>query len=604
MRADAPLNRYKRLWRSIAPRRRLQFSFLLVLMVLASFADILSIGAVVPFLGVLMTPERVFSQPAFAPVIQWLGITEPQGLLFPFTMAFAAAALLAGAMRLMLLYAQTRLSHGIGADFSLSIYRRTLFQPYRVHISRNSSELIAAISSKTASVVYQTLLPLLSLISSCFILTAILAALIAINPQIALVAFLGFGLIYAGVVMMTRRALIRDGQRANREQARVVKALQEGLGGIRDVLLEGAQETYVRTYRSADAPMRRAQANIQIVAGSPRYGIEAVGMVFIAALSYWLAIQPEGIVASISVLGALALGAQRLLPILQLMFSSWSSLRAGKPALDDVLAMLEQPLPVHASSTEPVKPVAFDRDIALEAATFRYSVDSEPVLNALSLTIPRGEKVGFIGATGSGKSTLLDIVMGLISPDEGRLLVDGIPIDDSNIRGWQVRIAHVPQHIFLTDDTIAENIAFGVPRSEIDMDRVREAAVRAQVANVIEALDEGYDTPVGERGVRLSGGQRQRIGIARALYKKADLLVLDEATSALDTGTEGAVMDSLDSLGQELTVLMVAHRLSTLRNCGRIVELEQGRIRRIGRYDEIIGDGASTSTPNGAAETT
>lgn len=604
MRADAPLNRYKRLWRSIAPRRRLQFSFLLVLMVLASFADILSIGAVVPFLGVLMTPERVFSQPAFAPVIQWLGIAEPQGLLFPFTMAFAAAALLAGAMRLMLLYAQTRLSHGIGADFSLSIYRRTLFQPYRVHISRNSSELIAAISSKTASVVYQTLLPLLSLISSCFILTAILAALIAINPQIALVAFLGFGLIYAGVVMMTRRALIRDGQRANQEQARVVKALQEGLGGIRDVLLEGAQETYVRTYLSADVPMRRAQANIQIVAGSPRYGIEAVGMVFIAALSYWLAIQPEGIVASISVLGALALGAQRLLPILQLMFSSWSSLRAGKPALDDVLGMLEQPLPVHASSTEPVKPVAFDRDIALEAATFRYSVDSEPVLNALSLTIPRGEKVGFIGATGSGKSTLLDIVMGLISPDVGRLLVDGIPIDDSNIRGWQVRIAHVPQHIFLTDDTIAENIAFGVPRSEIDMDRVREAAVRAQVANVIEALDEGYDTPVGERGVRLSGGQRQRIGIARALYKKADLLVLDEATSALDTGTEGAVMDSLDSLGQELTVLMVAHRLSTLRNCGRIVELEQGRIRRIGRYDEIICDGDSTSTPNGAAETT
>ncbi|MGQ3076571.1 MULTISPECIES: ABC transporter ATP-binding protein [Rhizobium/Agrobacterium group] len=604
MRADASLNRYKRLWRGIAPRRRLQFSFLLVFMVLASFADILSIGAVVPFLGVLMTPERVFSQPALAPVIQWLGITEPQGLLFPFTMAFAVAAILAGAMRLMLLYAQTRLSHGIGADFSLSIYRRTLFQPYRVHINRNSSELIAAISSKTASVVYQTLLPLLSLISSCFILTAILAALIAINPQIALVAFLGFGLIYAGVVAMTRRALIRDGQRANREQARVVKALQEGLGGIRDVLLEGAQETYVRTYRSADAPMRRAQANIQIVAGSPRYGIEAVGMVFIAALSYWLAIQPEGIVASISVLGALALGAQRLLPILQLMFSSWSSLRAGKPALDDVLAMLEQPLPAHASSTEPVTPIAFDRDIALEAATFRYNVDSEPVLNAFSLTIKRGEKVGFIGATGSGKSTLLDIVMGLISPDEGRLVVDGIPIDDSNIRGWQVRIAHVPQHIFLTDDTIAENIAFGVPRPEIDMDRVREAAVRAQVANVIEALDEGYDTPVGERGVRLSGGQRQRIGIARALYKKADLLVLDEATSALDTGTEGAVMDSLDSLGQELTVLMVAHRLSTLRNCGRIVELEQGRIRRIGRYDEIIGDGTSTSMPNGAAETT
>lgn len=602
MSADAALNRYKRLWRCVSSRRRVQFSFLLVFMVFASFADILSIGAVVPFLGVLMTPERIFSQPFFAPVVQWLGIREPQGLLLPFTVAFASAALLAGVMRLALLYAQTRLSHGIGADFSLSIYRRTLFQPYRVHISRNSSDLIAAISNKTASVVYQTLLPILSLISSCFILFAILATLIAINPQIALIAFLGFGLIYAGVVLMTRRALIRDGQRANREQARVVKALQEGLGGIRDVLLEGAQETYVRIYRSADEPMRRAQANIQIVAGSPRYGIEAVGMVFIAGLSYWLAIQSEGIVASISVLGALALGAQRLLPILQLMFSNWSSLRAGKPALDDVLSMLEQPLPPHSDSSHPLTPIPYKHEISLQEVCFRYNEGGEPVLKNVCLTIHRGEKIGFVGTTGSGKSTLLDTVMGLILPDEGVLAIDGTRIDETNIRGWQARIAHVPQHIFLTDDTIAENIAFGVPRGSIDMDRVRDAAARAQVAHVIERLDQGYDTLAGERGVRLSGGQRQRIGIARALYKKADVLILDEATSALDNQTEDAVMQSLESLGEELTILMVAHRLSTLKNCGRIVELEHGAIKRVGRFEDVIGDGVASLMPNGAVE--
>jgi ABC-type multidrug transport system fused ATPase/permease subunit len=564
-----------------------QFAILFVFMILASFAEVISIGAIVPFLGVLMTPDLVFDHPLAQPLIGWFKLTEPRELLLPLTAGFALASLLSGAMRLVLLYAQTRLSHGIGADFSLSIYRRTLFQPYAVHAARNSSEVIAAISNKTSSVVYQTLLPILSIFSSLLILTAILLALFAIDPTIALIAFAGFGTIYGLIIFLTRRRLIQDGKRVSLEQNRVIKALQEGLGGIRDVLIEGAQDTYVKIYRDADRPMRRAQANIQIIAGSPRYGIEALGMVFIAVLAYSLAIRPGGILGAISVLGALALGAQRLLPILQLLFSNWSSLRAGRPSLLDALDMLDQPLPAH-SSLPPPQPLPFHKAVTLDGLSFRYTDDAPWVLRDINLVIPRGSRIGFVGTTGSGKSTLLDIVMGLLQPSEGQLKIDDTVVTAENHRAWQVHIAHVPQDIFLTDDTIAENIAFGVPRGQIDMAQVRKAAASAQIAGTIDSWELGFDTMVGERGVRLSGGQRQRIGIARALYKKADMLVLDEATSALDNTTEDSVMQAIDSLGDELTVIIVAHRLTTLRKCTQVIELADGRISRAGSYQDIV----------------
>jgi len=563
---------------------------LLVLMLLASFAEILSIGAVLPFLGVLTAPERIFEMPVAQPIIQALKLTEPKQLLLPLTIAFGLAALIAGTMRLLLLWASTRLSFATGADLSINIYRRTLYQSYAVHCARNSSEVIDGISGKANGVIYSIIVPTLTLISSSVMLTAILIALLAVQPVIALVAFGGFGLIYIVIVRLTRKQLMADSKCVARESTQVIKSLQEGLGGIRDVLIDGSQETYCEIYRNSDAPLRRAQGNSLFISASPRYGMEALGMLLIAALAYFLAQQVDGIAKAIPILGALALGAQRLLPVLQLAYGSWTQINSGQASLKDTLELLNQPLPDYANQL--VTQLPFNQSIILRQLSFRYGEQAPYVLNQFNLTITKGSRVGFIGTTGSGKSTLLDIVMGLLQPTNGLLEIDGQPINPASYRAWQSHIAHVPQAIFLADSTIEENIAFGIPREQIDHSRVKRAAEQAQIAESIESWPKQYQTFVGERGIRLSGGQRQRIGIARALYKQADVIIFDEATSALDSETEHAVMRAIESLSKELTLLIIAHRLTTLKSCTQIVELSNGNIKRTGRYQDIVNQSA------------
>jgi ATP-binding cassette subfamily B protein len=579
---------FKRLWSHMSLRRRGQTVLLLVLMLVTALAEVLSIGAVLPFLGVLTSPEVVFKQPMLAPFIAALGIVTPAQLLLPLTIAFALAAVLSGAMRIVLIWAQYRLSSVIGTDLSLNVYRRTLFQPYAVHVARNSSDLIAAISSKINAVISQSLMPALLLVSSFFLMTMILGVLLLIDPLIAITAFVGFGLVYVLVIMLTKKRLQRDSKLISQQSNKVVKALQEGLGGIRDVLIDGTQNTYCDIYRTADQSLRRAQANVNIVSGSPRFMIEALGMVLIAGLAFVMAQRSEGLSGAIPVLGALALGAQRLLPVLQQAYSSFSSIRGNQRNLEDVIDLLDQPMPDQPLGV--VQPISFTQGIQINQLSFQYAEQSPWVLKGVNLSIEKGSRVGFIGSTGSGKSTLIDLVMSLLQPTQGTLEIDGQAITLANQRAWQAHLAHVPQSIFLADSSIAENIAFGVPRALIDMQRVQRAAQQAQIAQTIEGWEKGYETFVGERGVRLSGGQRQRIGIARALYKQANVIVFDEATSALDNETERAVMQAIDDLGDELTVIIVAHRLSTLKHCTKIVELKQGQVLREGRYEDIVGD--------------
>jgi ABC-type bacteriocin/lantibiotic exporter with double-glycine peptidase domain len=577
-----------RLWVFIEPRRRVQLGCLFILMVFASLAEVVSIGAVLPFLSALTAPDVFFNHKYAQPFLQYLNISHPKDLLLPFTVCFSVAVVLSALMRLLLLWVQTRLSHNIGADFSLNIYRRTLYQPYAIHVSRNSSEVIAGISNKANSIIYSALFPVLNIISSFMMLVMILGALIFISPIVALVTIVGFGSIYGIIIMLTRKRLAQDSLRSSRETTQVIKALQEGLGGIRDVLIDGTQKTYCQIYRNADLPLRRAQANIVIVGGTPRFGIEALGMIFIAVIAYLQTTNSEqGGSMTVPVLGALALGAQRLLPVLQQAYYSWTTMKGGEVYLRDTLDLLDQPLPVYAD--EPVSDaIPFNTNISLDSVCFRYTPESPLVLDNLNLVIPKGARVGFIGVTGSGKSTVLDVIMGLLKPSSGNLMIDGVNISQKNYRSWQAHIAHVPQAIYLADATILENIAFGIPFEEIDYERVQEAASKAQIARSIESWDKQYLTKVGERGVRLSGGQRQRIGIARALYKKADVIVFDEATSALDNHTESEVMAAIENLGSDLTIIIVAHRLSTLKSCSRIFDIEAGTVTRIGSYNEIV----------------
>ncbi|MBK8725003.1 MAG: ABC transporter ATP-binding protein [Holophagaceae bacterium] len=576
-----------RLWRSLSERRKRQFGLLTALVLVSAFTEVVSLGAVLPFLGILTAPERAFRHPVVARLADLLGITVPEKLVLPLSLCFIAAVLAAGGVRMLLLWATTRLTSSVGSDLGLDVYRRTLYQPYQVHLARNSSEVLTGITNKISVVVYGVVMPLQTLAISVVMIFAIMATLMVIDPAVALAATLGFGCSYFLITQIARNRLARNSADIAREETQVVKALQEGLGGIRDVLLDGTQPTYCNIFRKADLPLRRAHAHNSLTGQSPRYIMEALGMVLIAMLAYGLTLKPGGVAASLPVLGALALGAQRLLPALQQGYNAWVSIAGSQASLADTLDLLEQPLPPEAFLPPP-EPLPFRNEVAFEQVRFRYSEDGPWVLDGLDLSIPKGARIGLVGSTGSGKSTTLDLLMGLLAPTEGRLLVDGQPLVGPAVRAWQRNLAHVPQAIYLADTTLAENIAFGIEPKAIDLDRVRQVARQAQIAEFIEGRPEGYGALVGERGIRLSGGQRQRIGIARALYKQASVLVFDEATSALDNATEQSVMDAIEGLNRDLTIFLIAHRLTTVMRCDRIVELAHGKVVAQGSYAELL----------------
>ena len=580
------------LWQHLSKRRRVQFSLLVGLMFISAFAEVASLGAVLPFLGVLIAPERIFEHSFVGSMAKDLGITSAKELLLPLTLAFIGFALIAGAIRITLTWANTRVAFSTGADLGIKVYRRTLYQPYWIHASKSSNEVISGITIKTNLVVFDVLVPLLTIFSSSLLVLAIMVTLIAIDPVVASVAGVGFGICYGLVTWISRQQLNQNSQRVAQEQTQVIKALQEGLGGIRDVILDGAQEFYCNVFLKADHTLRRAQGSTVFISLSPRYAMEALGMVVIAALAYVLSQQDGGITDAFPVLGLLALGAQRLLPSLQQIYYAWASILGSQASLADTLALLDQPLPEDQLQLR-TEPLSFKNTVRLENVYFRYGKETPWVLKGINLVIAKGARVGFVGSTGSGKSTALDLLMGLLIPTKGKILIDGKSVSGRHLRSWQRSIAHVPQNIYLADTTLAQNIAFGVPEDKIDFDRVKRAARQAQIADYIECRSEGYHTHVGERGVRLSGGQRQRIGIARALYKQASVLVFDEATSALDNATEKLVMDSIEILNRDLTIVLIAHRLTTVRHCDIIIELEHGKIVAQGNYEQLIKNSSS-----------
>mgnify|MGYP005992858123 CR=1 FL=1 len=575
------------LWQRLGKLRQRQFLLLFVLMIIASFAEIVSIGLILPFLGLLADPEKVFAHEYAQPFIQILNIKSSTEMLLPVVIAFCSAAILSGGIRLLLMYANIRYSHAVGADLSLEVYRRTLYQPYQTHVSRNSSEVIAGITGKIAMLIGKVLVPLLTLFSSSLLFFSIIIALIAIDPTIAIIATLIFGLSYAIILKITKQQLKTNGERVATETTAVIKSLQEGLGGIRDVLLDGTQEIYCRIYQKADRSLRHANGQASIISASPRYLIETLGMILIAVLAYSMSQRAGGMASTLPILGAVALGAQRLLPVLQQGYAALTIMRSAQASLQDVIDLLDQPLPKHLDQPT-TKPMKFENDIKIQGVGFKYNEEAPEVLKAINLSIVKGQCVGFIGATGGGKSTLLDILMGLLPPTEGQMLVDGVPITLDNQRSWQLNISHVPQHIYLSDSSIKENIAFGISKEKINQERLIDAVKKAQLEDVINDLPEKLETTVGERGVRLSGGQRQRIGIARALYRNSNVLILDEATSALDVTTEQAITQSIEQLNDDLTILIIAHRKETLKNCDVIYELKNSQIHRQVTYADLI----------------
>jgi len=577
----------KRLWHHLSRRRQRQFVFMQILIVVASFFEMASLGAVIPFLTVLSEPELVYEYEYLRPFIQFFGINEASQLALPITLAFIALILLSAIVRLVLLWTLVRLSQMAGADLSIDIYRHTLFQDYSIHVARNSSEVINGIITKTTTVTKGVIAPVLNLISTCVTIVGIIAVLLLINVSVTLIGFIGFGGAYLIVIYLTRRDLKQNSQNIAEKSDLMVKSLQEGLEGIREVLINNNQQFYTELYRNSDLQMRRATWRNEVIYSSPRFGMEAVGIGIVALFAYSATLNLGGIDQFLPVLGAFVLGAQKLLPAIQKGYASYSRIKGGRYSLIDVINLLDQPIPDHANLPPPI-PNSFCDSIELKDLSFRYSEETPWVLKNINLKIPKGSVIGVVGTTGCGKSTLLDVVMGLLSPTSGELKVDNLLINSENKRAWQTHISNVPQQIYLTDGTIEENIAFGIPREKIDQERVEKAAKQAQIAELVEGWENGYQTLVGERGMRLSGGQRQRVGVARAFYKKSDVLILDEATSALDDETESAVMEAIENIDENVTVIIIAHRLTTLKSCDKIVKFEKNHSTQILAYEEVM----------------
>lgn len=576
------------LFQYVEYKRKLQALVLLFLTLLGSMAEIISLGAVVPFIGVLVQPEKIFFSDYTQPFINFFNIANPQDLILPLTLAFVLAAVFAGLIRLVLLRFSIRLANATGADLSINVYRKTLFQPYSIHVERSSSEIISGITQKVGAAT-AVLLSLVTVMTAASLLIAILATLIFIDPIIASIVLATFGAGYFLIAVNTRKILKNNSVHIALQQTNVIKALQEGLGAIRDVLLSGTQDIYTDDYRLSIQKLIRARGGNQFINEAPRFGMESLGMILISMLAYSLSFRPSGINDALPILGALALGAQRLLPLLQQLYGNWSVVMGSKASIVDVLGLLNQELPKYVFKPVP-KPLIFNKSIEFKNISFKYPRQEKYVFKNLNFTLRKGETMGIYGTTGGGKSTMIDIMMVLLNPSDGEMLVDGRVINEDLMRSWQLSIAHVPQNIFLSDGSIRANIAFGIPKEQVDMEKVISAARKAQILKFIEDSPDGFDTFVGERGIRLSGGQRQRIALARALYRNASVLVFDEATSALDNQTEKDVMTAINALDSNLTIIIIAHRISTLREADKIIRLEDGQILYNGPFQGLTQD--------------
>jgi ATP-binding cassette subfamily B protein len=581
------LDRLYEVRRVISRKRKIQFVLTLLSIVTNSFFEIISLAAVVPFLSVLSSPQTFMESSTarkFAPMV---GITDAAQAVSLVCISFAIITVISAAIRTMTIMVNSKFTLALGADLSRTVFERTLHQPYSSHAKQNSAAVIANVTQNVSAFVNGILNPSVQFLTSSLTVIGILITLFIINWWVALTASVVFGGAYFGIVRMNRSRYARNSSIVVAAQDDIVKALQEGLGAIRDVIIDGNQEFYVRTYSTADHRLRNASNDSYIRSATPKYILDAIGMIMICTVAFVLSKGESKLLGAVPVLGALAMGAQRLLPAMQVAFGSYSAVVGNMYGLDrivDVLTTEQAPKP-----SVDIVACGVTGEVNFQKVEFCYASDTPQVLRQVSFSIRRGDRIGVIGATGSGKSTTMDLLLGLLQPTSGQILIDGEPLVGDKVFAWQKSLSHVPQVIYLADASIAENIAFGLPKDKVDMNQVRNAASLAQIAEHIESLVAGYDTFVGERGIRLSGGQRQRIGIARALYKNATVLVFDEATSALDDETEAELMKAIDSLSKDLTVIMIAHRLSTVRRCDKILKLHKGKVVAFDTPDVVLG---------------
>jgi len=561
-------------------RERLRLALLLGAVIVTAFLQMASIAAVLPFLSVAADPELIGKHHWLAWAYDRLGFSSTNGFLIGLGGAALAAVIVANAWTAATHWAQYRFVHGRTHALSMRLMAHYLGQPYVWFLGRNGADLGKNVLAEVEQVTRQVLQPGLQAASRAVVALAIVVLLLLVDPVLALVVSAVLGAAFAGIWIVVRRKLTRLGEARLAANTQRYSSASEAFGAIKDVKLMGKERAFLTRLREPSARLNRAIAGSQVIAELPRYGLEVVAFGGVLVMAITLLARGGGLHQIIPVLGLYVFAGYRLMPMLQQVFYGVAQLSFGAPALDNLHSELTGGRgPALALGDSPPRPLGLTDRLVLEHVSFTYPGARKPALSDVSLLIEADTTLGIMGPTGAGKTTLVDVILGLLRPGRGRILIDGTALDEDNSRAWQAGLGYVPQHIWLADDTVAANIAFGTAPCDIDGESLERAARLAQLHDFVASeLPAGYDTVIGERGVRLSGGQRQRIGIARALYRDPAILVFDEATSALDTGTEAAVMAAVARLSGTRTIILIAHRLTTLAGCDVIYKVDGGRL--------------------------
>lgn len=577
------------IWSLLTPRQRRWVLAAQLLSILMALSTIAGIASIAPFFAVLGNP-RLIDESALLHSLYHLGFSSRHSFTIALGVAFMGLVLLGNLINVSGSFVMIRLAFSIGTDLQSILFAEYLHRPYAFHARTRSAVLLNNVIHEPMRATIQILQNALTLITNVITALLIIVSLMLLNPLVAVMVFAVLGGGYLVIYLAVRHRLSHAGQVQSHAFIELTRAVSESLGAIKEITILSAQGFFHARLVRASRALARAAAHTQLVGQNPRYVMECLALLTLVAAALLASAGDGGVGSRLGSLTFFGFAAYRLLPTLQAAFNALVKIRADRPGFGSIAAdlRLARLRKQAAMQTDPAWRALPRTDIRLQGASFRYEAERPMAVNDVTLRIPACTVIGVVGANGSGKTTLVDLIAGLLVPTEGAIEVDGIALTEENRAAWQSRITYVPQSIFLLDTTIAANIALGADESAIDQPRLREAARLARLDEIVRALPHGYRQLVGERGMSLSGGQRQRIGIARALYAEASVLILDEATNALDALTEQELMQTVVGLRGRYTIIIIAHRLSTLRPCDLIFEMDRGRVTGCGSYDALL----------------
>ncbi|SNT69257.1 ABC transporter ATP-binding protein [Psychrobacter sp. LV10R520-6] len=581
----------RQLFSLLSPRQVKQFYILQVLVVVMAFTELLGIASIAPFMALVGDISILEKSNVFAELYQMSGLTDPMDFVFYTGLLVLVALTVSTLVSMFTIWKLSLYGASVGIEIADRLYAYYMQEDWQFHASGSSAQLTKQVSTEAMRITGGIIQPLMQMNAKVVLAVLIAVSILIYNPVIAIVGLLIFAMAYFLLYKLVRNKLVSNGQKISQVSTARFRLMNEGFGGIKDVLLLNRSHDFVKRFEESGTIYARALGLNAGISQVPRYFMELIAFGSMIGLVLLLIQWHDGnLGAVLPILAVYALAAFKLLPALQQIYSSVAQIKGNIAAFEAVKEDLEQSLDHKNSVTEATIPIRKDlkEKITLSDIKFGYPGKPKPAVNGVTMTIPANSVVGLVGSTGSGKSTLIDLLLGLLTPQSGQLTIDDTCITTENKRAWQNTLGFVPQSIFLSEGTIAENIAFGLPAADIDIEQVNKTLKLAHLTELVEQLPDGVNTKVGERGVQLSGGQRQRIGIARALYHEAKVLVFDEATSALDGITEKIIMDAIHDFSGQKTIIMIAHRLKTVQKCDIIYLMDQGKIVDQGTYKELV----------------